>query len=283
VIALESIASCFHGQIPSPLATCSADGVPNVTYMSIVHYIDSERVGLSRQFLNKTRSNLDANPFSQASVVDPETFEEYVLDLQYLHTETEGPVFEAMRANLEAVASQTGMGEVFRLRGVDVHRVLDCVAVGSGAPAPAREVDRDALRLLDEFVRRVALCRSYDETTTTALQAIDDLFGYRHAILLAADEREARLFAVAGNGYPGPAVGAEVALGEGVIGVAAQRRQLVAVPNLARSRAMRTAVGLRHELPREIPLPGLEDAQSVAAMPLVVHGAVVGVLYLESE
>jgi adenylate cyclase len=286
VITLESIASCFHGQIPSPLATCSADGVPNVTYMSIVHYIDSERVGLSRQFLNKTRGNLDANPYCQASVVDPETFEEYVLELQYLHTETEGPVFEAMRANLEAVASQTGMGDVFRLRGVDVHRVLRCAAVSDRSEPPAaRAQEGDPLRLLDDFVRRVALCRGYDEATTTALQAIDDLFGFRHAILLIADERGAGLFAVADNGYPGPAVGAEVALGDGVIGVAAQRRQVVAISNLARSRAMRTAVRESlGDLPaREIALPGLEAAQSVAAVPLVVHGSLMGVLFLESE
>jgi hypothetical protein len=40
--------ACFEGLIPAPFATCSPDGTPNITYMSIVHLIDSERVGLSR-------------------------------------------------------------------------------------------------------------------------------------------------------------------------------------------------------------------------------------------
>jgi hypothetical protein len=55
--------------------------------------------------------------------------QQFSLDLQYLHTETEGRIFEGMRANLEAVASQSGMTNVFRLRGVDIHRVLRCEAV----------------------------------------------------------------------------------------------------------------------------------------------------------
>jgi hypothetical protein len=125
-VALESIPSCFRGVIPSPFATCSPDGVPNVTYMSIVQYVDSDRVALSRQFFNKTRANLDANPASQVWVVDPETLEQYELDLEYLHTESDGPVFEAMRADVDAIASQTGATEIFRLRGVDIRRVLRC-------------------------------------------------------------------------------------------------------------------------------------------------------------
>jgi adenylate cyclase len=85
-IALESIMSCFRGVIPSPFATCLPDGTPNITYMSIVHYVDADRVALSRQFFNKTRENLDRNPASEVRVVDPETMQQYNLDLVYLHT-----------------------------------------------------------------------------------------------------------------------------------------------------------------------------------------------------
>ncbi|MDX6474225.1 MAG: adenylate cyclase, partial [Gaiellaceae bacterium] len=87
-VALESILSCFRGVIPAAFATCGPDGVPNITYMSIIQYVDSERVALSRQFFNKTSRNLDANPASQALVVDPDTAHQYTLDLEFLHTET---------------------------------------------------------------------------------------------------------------------------------------------------------------------------------------------------
>jgi GAF domain-containing protein/pyridoxamine 5'-phosphate oxidase-like protein len=289
-VALEAIRSCFEGVIPSPLATCSADGTPNITYMSIVQYVDSERVALSRQFFNKTRTNLDENALAQVQVIEPATLARYALDLRFLHTETEGPVFEAMKANLEAIASQTGMGDVFRLRGVDIHRVLHCAPAGgeASAAAPRREPQADLLGPLDEFVRRLAACEEYGEATRTALQALDDLFGLHQAILLAGDERGDRLFGVASNGYAASAAGAEVALGVGLIGIAAERRRVVCVPNLARARTMSAAV--RESAGRggatlgpEIALPGLDSAQSAAAVPLVVQGALTGVLYLESD
>jgi hypothetical protein len=290
-VPLESILACFQGVIPSPFATCAADGTPNITYMSIVRHVDSERVAVSRQFLNKTRANLDANPRGQVLVIDPETLQDYLLDLRYLHTETEGTVFEEMRANLDAVASQSGMGDVFRLRGVDIHRVERCRRGPGSIPEPPGErgVERHTLRHLDDFVRRLAACTEYEEAVRTALVALDDLLGFGHAILLAAEAGSERLFAVADHGYPRSWSGAEVPLGEGLIGVAAERRQVVSVANLARNRSMRR--GVEQSLERqgeslgrdELPLPGMEEARSAAAVPLVVHGTLTGVLYLESE
>jgi hypothetical protein len=46
-VALESIASCFEGIIPASICTCSVEGTPNLTYLSIVHRIDHRHVGLS--------------------------------------------------------------------------------------------------------------------------------------------------------------------------------------------------------------------------------------------
>jgi len=289
-VALEEIQPCLQGVIPSCLATCSADGVPNITFLSIVHYVDSERVALTRQFFNKTTANLDANPFAQALVIDPQTVDQFVLNLHYLHTETEGPTFDAVAANLDAIASQSGMEGVFRLRGVDIHRVLECRSFGETAGAGAEVRSEGKLvASLDELVRRLSACVDYAEVTRTGLETLDDLFGYRHSILLATDERGDRVFAVASNGYAGSSAGAEVPIGTGVIGVAAERRRVVCVPSLARSRAMRAGIATSversgGELPgKEIPLPGLVAVESVAAVPLLAHGELVGVLYLESE
>ena len=70
-MTLESIASCFEGIIPASICTCSADGTPNMTYLSVVHLIDNHHVGLSYQFFNKTRENMIQNPFVQVVVVSP--------------------------------------------------------------------------------------------------------------------------------------------------------------------------------------------------------------------
>jgi adenylate cyclase len=282
-VDLGPLRASLQGVVPSPIATCAMDGTPNVTYLSIVKYVDRERVATSRQFFNKTRANLDVNPYAQVIVVDPETGRQHALDLRLLHTETDGELFEAMRADLEAVASQTGMGAVFRLRGVDVHRVERCVplrAPRAAATAPATA--RDPLEALDGFVRRLALSPTYEEVTRAALEALEDLFGFDHAILLALDASADRLFAIASSGYRDSAVGAEVPVGSGPIGTAALRRRLVVQANLGRSRTMAAAVTGSAGVAHDVPLPGLPDARSAAAVPLISGAELLGVLYLES-
>jgi adenylate cyclase len=187
-VPLESIGPCLQGVLPSWLVTCSAEGVPNATILSIVRYVDFERVALTRQFFNKTRANLDANPQAQVIVVDPGSGDQFALDLRYLHTESDGAIFDEVEANLAAVASQMGMSDVFRLRGVDIHRVLRCESFGETA-APARDpgADRDALPLLDEFMRRLALCVDFADAARVGLETLDDLFGFAFSILLTAE------------------------------------------------------------------------------------------------
>ncbi len=142
---LDNITSCFEGIIPSPICSCSGAGTPNLTYLSIVHLIDENHVGLSYQFFNKTKENIQENPRAQVIVVSPETADQYRLDLLYERTEMEGASFDYMKTRLEAVASQTGMSHVFRLRGVDIYQVRDCRPLnvevrpgGAAAPLHAR-------------------------------------------------------------------------------------------------------------------------------------------------
>jgi adenylate cyclase len=289
-VPLESIMPCLQGVIPSWVTTCSAEGVPNASIVSIVHYVDSERVALTRQFMNKTRINLDANPQAKVIVVSPANGDQYALDLHYLRTESEGPIFDAVEANLDAIASMTGMTGVFRLRGVDIHGVLACEPFGDGAlVARDRRAERDMLPLLDEFIRRLSVCGEYAEGVRVGLEALDDLFGFGYSVLLTADERDDRLFAVASNGYASSGVGAEVPIGYGPVGIAAQRRRVVCVPSVTRSRSMNAAIqdSIRRSggepFAAEIELPGLENVDSAAAVPLLARGELIGVLYLESE
>jgi hypothetical protein len=55
----------------------------------LVHYVDSERVAVSRQFLRKTSDNGEANRKAQLLVTDPETFAEYRLDTEGAKPTTE--------------------------------------------------------------------------------------------------------------------------------------------------------------------------------------------------
>ena len=67
---LESLRPCLDGAVPSVVATCAADGTPNVAYASQVHYVDAEHVALSLQFLSKTRENVLAHPYAMVQVVE---------------------------------------------------------------------------------------------------------------------------------------------------------------------------------------------------------------------
>jgi GAF domain-containing protein len=264
--------------------------MPNITYMSIVQYVDSDRVALSRQFFNKTAANLEQNPTAQVLVVDPGTIDQYVLDLEYLVTENAGLTFEAMRSNLEAVSAHTRLGAVARLRGVDIHRVVACTRLSDHLEAPlSREFPHDTLRDLDEFVRRLRDDVAFDDAAWSALDGLDSLFGFTHSILLLRDGP--RLVGFAANGYGGDPVTEQTVIGDGLIGVAAQRREVVSVAHLGRSRIMADAVDAGLQGPpralerptRALELPGPRSVQSIAAVPLVANGELIGALYLESE
>jgi adenylate cyclase len=279
-IPLEAIEAAFEGVIPATIATCSADGTPNVSYLSIVRRIDSERVAITNQFFTKTTANIRANPHVLVRVVHPDDVSQYDLAGRYLHSETSGELFESVRVQLDAIAAQTGMAGTFRLRSVDVIRVDRCSRVGGAPGEPRAGNDQRTLASLGVFVRRLAASRDLAEATRVGLESVDDLFGFPHSMVLLADEASQRLFVVAAHGYDDGRVGAEVAVGEGLIGVAAQRRQLVRVTNMIRSRTFAAAAS-DGDLD-ELPLRGLDDAQSVVAAPMMLQDRLVGVLYLDA-
>ena len=111
----DEIKSAMEGVIPSKIVTCSLDGTPNATTISQVYYVDADHVALSYQFFNKTTKNVRENPHAAVWLINPETFESWELEIEYDHSETSGPVFEAMDMRIEAIASLTGMKGIFKL------------------------------------------------------------------------------------------------------------------------------------------------------------------------
>jgi adenylate cyclase len=287
-IPLESIASCFEGVVPASICSCSAEGTPNLTYLSIVHRIDGEHVGLSYQFFNKTRKNVLENPLVQVVVVSPDTGVQYRLDLRYERTETEGTNFDRMKTRLDAVASQTGMSQVFKLLGVDIYRVLDCRPLSSEA-GPKTVPPADHLPGIERFTERLAACDDLESLIDSALDALAALFGYGQSFLMVPDEEGKRLYTLASRGFEASGVGSEVLIGEGILGVAAERRMVVRSTNLTLdvlySRAVRSTIERRGEeskLESEIALPGLPDVRSQLVAPLLARGEFLGILCLQS-
>ncbi|WP_332606541.1 pyridoxamine 5'-phosphate oxidase family protein, partial [Escherichia coli] len=91
---LSDIRDSFEGVIPSVIATTGADGMPNISYLSHVHYIDERHVALSNQFFSKTAANVRDRGVATLMVVDGRTGRQHILDLRFLHSTTEGEFFE---------------------------------------------------------------------------------------------------------------------------------------------------------------------------------------------
>lgn len=286
--SLDAIRRSLEGLIPASIATAAADGTPNVTFISQVHYIDPAHVALSFQFFNKTRENILANPFATVQVTDPATGALHRLALRYLHTETEGQHFESMKAQLAGIASHTGMEGVFRLRGADIYRVLEIEALpGQRLPEPAPR--RSLLDALRQACRAIAATGELAPLLDRLMEDLAGLFGIEHAMLLMLAADGQRLYTVASRGYAASGVGSEIAVGQGVIGVAARACTPIRITRLtndyAYSRAVRAGIEASEgggSLEREIPLPGLTAPRSQLAVPIQGGERLLGVLFAES-
>ena len=121
----EELRPVLDNGSPALMVTCSADGTPNTTIISKVYLVDDSHVALSFQFFNKTIRNVRENPRAWVGVSDFVSHADWTMNLEFERSETEGPIFEAMDMQIEAIASATGMSGIFKLRAADIYRVLD--------------------------------------------------------------------------------------------------------------------------------------------------------------
>lgn len=127
---------------------------------------------------------------------------------------------------------------------------------------------------LDELyraTRRIGLRDSLDEVVEAVVDRAQSLIGFEHCALLLYDPESETLKVRRARGYGErreDVLGLELALGEGISGRAAERREPVRVGDV-----------------REDPgyVPGLEAARSNLAVPLIAGGELAGVINVESE
>jgi adenylate cyclase len=294
VLTLDTpeVMACLEGLIPASIGSASRDGIPNVTWLSIVHRLDSTHLGISRQFLRKTSSNMEENLSLQLLMFHPRTGVQYHFNLQHERTETAGTHYDRMRTQLEAIASQSGMSAVFKLAGIDVCQVVSIEEVPDEQP-DQMQLSQPEVALherLYAFSEQANAAKDVDDLIRRSLDALESCFGYEHSFLLVADPSLRSLYTVGSHGYASSGAGSEVNFGEGYIGVAAERRQPVLASNLAKDHAYATSVrsgvtraGEGDALQREIPVPGLSNAMSQLAVPVQAAGQLLGVLCLQSE
>jgi len=295
-VRLSDLSRCFQGISPSMIATADSRGVPNVTYISQVYYVDDRHVALSCQFFNKTRRNLDENPVACVEVIDPLTFQTFRLRLRFVRSERSGPLFDTMAIRINAIASHTGMTGVFRLIAADVCEVVEIEAVtflaeqlaDASQEATSLHGTRTEMLGLQFVSTRINRAADLESLFDAVLEALAEYFNFSHTSVLLYDEAAQRLTTITSRGYDRSGAGAEVALGEGVIGTVARERRLLRLTSLEED--LRYGRAIRREaatgegiVTPEIPLPGLPDAKSILAIPLAIGDRLIGVITAEDR
>jgi class 3 adenylate cyclase len=145
------------------------------------------------------------------------------------------------------------------------------------------------IHIIQQISTEITSTLDLREVLEIVLGAMERVLGFRYSMLLLAEPAGDALVVTATRGYAEPAANARVRIGDGVIGVVAERRTLMRVGNVGVSLRYLQAIRARMQAAGQAPagddlvaMPGLPDVQSQLALPLLVKDRLVGVLAVES-
>jgi class 3 adenylate cyclase len=145
------------------------------------------------------------------------------------------------------------------------------------------------VRIIQQISSEITSTLDLDDVLAIVLRAMERVLGFQYSMVLLKDLAQAKLRVFASRGYEPNGVGAEVALGHGVLGVVAERKRMMRIGNVGASIAYLASIRARMEAAGDVApggdaptLPGLAQAQSQLALPLLVKDRLIGVLAVES-
>jgi signal transduction histidine kinase len=146
------------------------------------------------------------------------------------------------------------------------------------------------VRILKESAWQLNSTLELDGVLSTILESMDHVFGWKHSMVLLYDEPKQVLRVAASRGFDPPGLGAEVQVGQGIIGMVARKKRIIRMGgigtqlgyvNVVRNRMVEA--GMTEQLSEVPKLPGLPRVQSQVAIPLMVKDRLVGVFAVESN
>ncbi len=135
----------------------------------------------------------------------------------------------------------------------------------------------DEVKIIQQVSAQLTSTLELKTILDVTLTAMDAVLGFRHGMIMLADDAGETLRFAASRGYGDAGTGAEVPFGQGVFGVVAKRRRIMRIGNIQSQRAYLASVRKQIEaagqgdgLVQEIELPGLDGVQSQIGIPLVI-------------
>jgi hypothetical protein len=145
------------------------------------------------------------------------------------------------------------------------------------------------MKAMQDLSSRIHGADSLERLLDSILEGLEEHFGFAHSMILMPASDEGVLVTIATRGYPENGAGAEVRIGEGIIGMVAEARKPIRLPGLIRQMLYGYAIHKTAQaqglcpVERRIPLPGLANPDSQLGVPLLNRGELVGVLCIESD
>ena len=92
------------------------------------------------------------------------------------------------------------------------------------------------IEIIEKVASQINKTLDLDAIAKTMLISMDNYFDFKHSMILLLDQSEGVLKVIATHGYEKDGIGAEVALGVGVIGVVAKKKKLMRMANIGSQR-----------------------------------------------
>ena len=145
------------------------------------------------------------------------------------------------------------------------------------------------IEIIEKVASQINKTLNLDAIAKTMLISMEEYFNFKHSMILLIDNSESVLKVIATHGYQEDGIGAEVKIGVGVIGMVAKKKKLMRMANMGTQRLYMQAIKQQiqptdeRRIVEEISLPGLKNAESQVAIPMLMEDELIGVFSVESD
>ncbi len=163
--------------------------------------------------------------------------------------------------------------------------------IESDAKTLAAQLERrnKEIEIIERVASQISKTLNLDAIAKTMLISMEEYFGFKHSMILLLDGSESVLKVIATHGYKEEGIGAEVKIGVGVIGMVAKKKKLMRMANLGAQKQYMQAIKQQIQPSEETAvvdvtsLPGLKNAESQVAIPMLMEDELIGVFSVESD